>query len=81
MLGSDGFIYHTVPYLLVFPHEMPRMPSASDLPDVPMVQDQYDVPKAPKPPKPPEPPKAPVRKRNNLTKGNYMSLKGKCHVM
>lgn len=77
---------------MVFPHEMPRMPSASDLPDVPAVQDQYDVPKSPKPPKPPEPPKAPVRKRNNLTKGNYtketkvmlsssMSFKGKCHVI
>lgn len=55
------------------------MPSAGELPDVPTVQDQYDVPKAPKPPKPPEPPKAPVKKRNDLMRGNYMTLKGKCH--
>lgn len=61
-----------MPFVRVFPHEIPRMPSASDIPEVSMVQDQYDVPKAPKPPKPPEPPKAPVRKRNGLARGNYM---------
>ena len=79
MLGSDGFIYRAVPYLLVFPHEMPRMPSPGDLPDVPPVQDQYDIPEAPKPPKPPEPPKTPVKKRNYLMRGNYMMLMGKSH--
>lgn len=72
MLGSDGFLYRTVPYLWVFAREIPRMPSTGDIPEVPMVQDQYDIPKSPKPPKPPKPPKAPVKKRDDVARGNHI---------